>query len=269
MSTASERPRISACIIAKDEADRILPCLESVAFCDEIVVLDSGSTDGTPDLCRKAGARVIETDWPGWVAQKNRAVEAATNDWILSLDADERVDAALKARLLEIRDGELAAPGGPVAYEMTRRVFYLGRWIDHGGWYPEWRIRLFHRGAARWGGVDPHDRVETQGTVARIREGNLEHYTYRSIDDHLRQMNRFTRVGAEMLYAKGKRRAFLPMLFRPPWRFFHMYVLRRGFLGGKAGFVIAVLHAYAGFLKYAKLWDLVRRKRREARDPSS
>ncbi len=265
MSGAEERVRISACIIAKDEADRIGPCLESVAFCDEIVVLDSGSTDGTPALCREAGARVIETDWPGWVAQKNRAVEAATHDWILSLDADERVDATLRAQIEALREGPLSDDAEPRAYELTRRVFYLGRWINHGGWYPEWRIRLFHRGHAHWGGIDPHDRVETESSVGRIRDGNLEHFTYRSIDDHLRQMNRFTAVGAQKLFERGKRRAFLSLLFKPPWRFMHMYVLRRGFLDGKAGFVVAVLHAYAGFLKYAKLWDLVRRDKRRSR----
>lgn len=261
MST-NGRVRISACVIAKDEADRIGPCLESLAFCDEIVVLDSGSTDGTPDLCRAAGARVIETDWPGWVKQKNRAVEAASHDWILSLDADERVDKELRAEIEALRGNTLGLNGTHRAYEMTRRVFYLGRWIEHGGWYPEWRIRLFHRGHAKWGGVDPHDKVETDAAVGRITRGNLEHYTYRSIADHLQQMNRFTQVGAEKLYEQGKRRAFLDMLFRPPWRFVHMYLLRRGFLDGKAGFVVAVLHAYAGFLKYAKLWELVRKGRK-------
>ncbi len=254
---------ISACIIAKDEADRIGPCLASLAFCDEIVVVDSGSTDGTQDICREAGARVIETDWPGWVAQKNRAVDAASHDWILSLDADERVDDALREAILKVQSTALerGGDGEPVAYEVTRRVFYLGRWIKHGGWYPEWRIRLFHRAQARWGGVDPHDRVEAKGDVGRIRQGNLEHFTYRSISDHLRQMNRFTDVGAEELYKRGRRATFWAMLLRPPFRFFHMYVVRLGFLDGRAGFALAVLHAYAGFLKYAKLWDRVRSER--------
>jgi glycosyltransferase involved in cell wall biosynthesis len=252
--------RISACIIAKDEADRIGPCLESVAFCDEVLVLDSGSTDGTQDLCRNAGARVVETDWPGWVKQKNRAVEAATHDWILSLDADERVDAELRTAIEALRDTLDAA--APAAYEVTRKTFYLGRWIRHGGWYPEWRIRLFDRRHATWGGVDPHDRVEVEGSVARIREGNLEHYTYRSIDDHIAQMNRFTHVGAVELDKRGKRASFADVVLRPPWRFLHKYVLRLGFLDGRPGFVVAVLHAYAGFLKYAKLWDLQRERRR-------
>ncbi len=260
MSSARRPVRISACIIAKDEADRIGACLESVSFCDEIVVLDSGSRDDTPAICRRAGARVVETDWPGWVRQKNRAIEAAEHDWILSLDADERVDAELRGAIEELRAGALE-DAAPRAYEMTRRVHYLGRWIMHGGWYPEWRIRLFHREHAKWGGQDPHDRVESAGPVARIRRGNLEHYTYRSIGDHLRQMDRFTDVGATALYERGKRRTLFALLFKPPFRFFHMYVLRRGFLDGRAGLIVAVLHAYAGFLKYARLWERVRRER--------
>ena len=259
------RVPISACVIAKDEADRIGPCLESLAFCDEIVVLDSGSTDGTQDLCRAAGARVIETDWPGWVAQKNRAVEAASHDWILSLDADERVDAELRAQVEALRDGALGQDDTPRAYEMTRRVWYLGRWIKHGGWYPEWRIRLFDRRHARWGGMDPHDRIETEARVGRIRTGNLEHFTYRSMQDHFRQMIRFSHVTAEEMYARGRRHSFWAMLLRPPYRFFHMYILRLGFLDGRAGFVLARLGAYFVFMKYAQLWDKVRAEREAAR----
>ncbi len=256
--------RISACIIAKDEADRIGPCLESVAFCDEVVVLDSGSTDGTQDLCRAAGARVIETDWPGWVAQKNRAVEAAENDWILSLDADERVDAELRGRIEGLRgNGALEGQDGPRAYEMTRKVFYLGRWIRHGGWYPEWRVRLFDRRNARWGGIDPHDRVEAEGPVARIGEGNIEHFTYRSMEDHLRQMVRYSGVMAEQMHQRGRRSALFAMMFRPSWSFFRSYVLRLGFLDGRAGYVIARLGATACFMKYARLWDILREERQD------
>lgn len=257
----SSRARISACIVAMDEADRIGPCLESLSFCDEIVVLDSGSSDGTPDLCRAAGARVIETDWPGWVAQKNRAVAAAEHDWILSLDADERVDADLRARIEALRAEALDEEGAPRAYEMTRKVHYLGRWIRHGGWYPEWRVRLFDRRRARWGGVDPHDRVECDAPPARIREGNLEHFTYRSMEDHFRQMIRFSGVTANEMYERGRRHSFWAMVLRPPYRFFHMYVLRLGFLDGRAGFVLARLGAYFVFMKYARLWDRVRSER--------
>jgi glycosyltransferase involved in cell wall biosynthesis len=252
--------RISACIIARDEADRIGPCLDSVAFCDEILVLDSGSTDGTQDLCRAAGARLVETDWPGWVAQKNRAVDAARHDWILSLDADERVDAELRAAVERLRAGALADEAAPRAFEVTRKVFYLGRWILHGGWYPEWRIRLFHRGHARWGGIDPHDRVEARGRVGRIRAGNLEHFTYRSMEDHLRQMILFTGEAARQMHARGRRAHLADLLLRPAWRFFHVYVLRLGFLDGMPGFLVARLGATFTFLKYARLWEETHRE---------
>lgn len=254
----SEPVPISACVIAKNEADRIGPCLESLSFCDEIVVLDSGSTDGTQDLCRAAGARVVETDWPGWVKQKNRAAEAATHDWVLSLDADERVDSILRASIEALRRGRLGSPGTPWAYEVKRKVWYLGRWIRHGGWYPEWRARLFHRGHARWGGVDPHDRIEAEGKTARIQEGDLEHYTYRSMEDHLRQIILFTGEGAAQMHARGRRASWLDLWFRPLWRFVHVYVIRLGFLDGRAGYVVARLGAYFTFLKYARLWDLTR-----------
>lgn len=251
--------KISACIIAKDEADRIVPCLESVSFCDEIVVLDSGSSDDTVALCRAHGARVVETDWPGWVAQKNRAAAAAANDWVLSLDADERVDPALRERIEAIRT---ARPGesaeGPAAYEMTRLTRYLGRWIRHGGWYPEWRARLFDRRRARWGGVDPHDHLEPDGPVERVRGGHLLHLTYRSLTDHVSQINRFTSVAADEKIARGGGGSVFAMLLRPPFGMFRMYVVRLGFLDGLPGLVLAVMHGWYVFLKYAK----VREKRR-------
>jgi glycosyltransferase involved in cell wall biosynthesis len=253
--------RISACVIAKDEADRIGPCLESVRWCDEVLVLDSGSTDGTQDLVRRAGARLVETDWPGWIAQKNRAVDAASNDWILSVDADERVDPELRAALEELRARLPEAPEGPdapVAYEVTRKVHFLGRWVRHGGLYPEWRIRLFHRAHARWGGMDPHDHVEATGRVERVRRGNLEHYTYRDVSDHVRRMDRFSSAAARELFARGRRSSLLALLFRPPWHFLSSYVLRLGFLDGRAGLSLAVMRANYVFWKYLKLWEIGR-----------
>jgi glycosyltransferase involved in cell wall biosynthesis len=252
-----ERVKISACVIAKDEADRIGPCLESLRFCDEVVVLDSGSTDGTQDIVRRMGVRLVETDWPGWIAQKNRAVDAAQHDWILSLDSDERLDPPLRAELERIR--ALHDPSdGTVAYEMTRKVHYLGRWILHGGWYPEWRVRLFDRRRARWGGMDPHDRVEPRGEVVRIATGNIEHYTYRSISDHLARLNRFTSVAAKELFDRGRRARAWSLLMRPPWHAFQAYVLKAGFLDGVPGLVMAVLRGVYSFLKYAKLWEMTR-----------
>lgn len=250
-------PRISACVIAMDEADRIDRCLASVAWCDEIVVLDSGSRDDTVARCRAAGARVIETDWPGWVAQKQRATDAATHDWVFSLDADERVDDALREALVRLRDeGGLEGPAAPAAWEVRRRVWFLGRWIRHGGWYPEWRTRLFDRRRARWAGVDPHDRVEVDGATRRVAEGHLEHHTFRSFDDYVAKMNRFSTVAAAEKHARGRRATLWDLLLRPAFRFVRMYVLHRGFLDGRAGFLLARLASTSVFLKYAKLWDL-------------
>jgi glycosyltransferase involved in cell wall biosynthesis len=245
--------KLTAAIIARNEARNIVDCVRSVAFCDEVLVVDSGSTDGTPDLARAAGARVVVTDWPGWVAQKNRAAGLASHDWVLSLDADERVDERLRGELERLRAaGEPAAPG----YEVTRHVFYLGRWIDHGGWFPEWRTRLFDRRRARWVGVDPHDRLETDGPPGRIAVGELQHFTYRSIAEHVAQIDRFTTVAAKEKVARGARGSLLSMLFRPPARFLKMYVLRLGFLDGRAGFFLAAMAAWYVFLKYAKVWEL-------------
>lgn len=256
------RPLISACIIAKDESDRIERCLASVAWCDEILVLDSGSRDDTVARCRQAGARVIETDWPGWVKQKQRAAEAAENDWVFSLDADERVDDELREALVRLRDsGALGATDAPAAYAVRRRVWFLGRWIRHGGWYPEWRARLFDRRRAHWAGTDPHDHVETDGRVVRVAEGHLEHYTFRSFDDYGAKMNRFSTVAAEAKEARGRRATWWDIAMRPAFRFFRMYVLRRGFLDGRAGYILARLASTSVFLKYAKLWDLRQQQR--------
>ena len=263
-AVSKQRVPISACIIAKNEADRIRRCIKSVSWCDEILVVDSGSTDGTQALCRELGARVIETDWPGWVKQKQRAVEAAAHDWIFSLDADECVDDALRTSLLGLRAEELRLEDPkPRAFAVTRKVHFLGGWIKHGGWYPEWRIRLFHRKHATWGGVDPHDRIEATCPVERVRPGNLEHYTWRSMEDYLDKTNTFSTVAAAQKLERGKRARWWDISLRPAFRFFRMYVLRFGFLDGGRGLVLAMLDSYGVFLKYAKLWNLHQSSRRD------
>jgi glycosyltransferase involved in cell wall biosynthesis len=251
--------RISACIIAKNEIDRITACIESVRFLDEVVVLDSGSTDGTPEACRRLGARVIETGWPGYIEQKNRAADAAANDWVFSLDADERVDAGLRADIERVRSAHPGGPADVAAYEVPRKVHALGRWIRHGGWYPEWRARLFHRRQGRWGGMDPHDRFETRGKVVRLSGGHLEHHTWRSLEDYLGKLNQFSSVAAREMLARGRRAGFAALVLRPAFRFVRMYFFRLGFLDGWAGFQLARLDAFGAFLKYAKLRELRRR----------
>lgn len=255
--------RITAAILARDERDDIEACVRSVAFCDEVLVLDSGSTDGTPALARAAGARVVETDWPGYVAQRNRAASLATHDWILSIDADERVDDALRRAVEALRArGEPAAAG----YEVRVHTWCLGRWIDHGGWWPERHLRLFHRGRARWEGLHLHERLVADGAVERIDEGQLSHFAYRSISEHVLRMDRYTGLAARENRERGRGGGWGAMLLRPPWKFFRQYVLERGFLDGRAGFVLASLSAVYVFLKYAKTWEL-RRLEREAAVP--
>jgi glycosyltransferase involved in cell wall biosynthesis len=250
------RATLSVCVIAGNEEDRIGDCLASVAWADEIVVVDSRSADRTAEIARARGARVIVRDWPGYVAQKNFALAQAASDWVLCLDADERVS----PRLAESIRGVLAAdPAGIGGYRMARRTFHLGRWILHGGWYPDRKVRLVRRGHARWGGVDPHDRLDADGPVGTL-DGDIEHHTYRDIADHLRTIDRFTTVAARELHARGRGGALLGMVVHPPARFAKMYLLKAGFLDGVPGLIVAVLGGYYVFLKYAKLWELRRRR---------
>lgn len=250
--------KISACIITRDEADRIGPCLASLDVADEIVVVDSGSTDRTREICRDHGARVLENEWPGHVAQKNHAVEHATYDWVLCVDADERLSDALRAavRAFKATDPEHAG------YALNRHTEYLGRWIDHCGWYPQWRVRLFDRRRGRWGGTNPHDRVEVDGATGRL-DGDLEHHTYRSLRDHVRTIDNFTTIAARERHAAGKRFNPLAMLVGSAWRSFRIYVLRLGFLDGVPGLILAGMAGYYVFLKHAKLFELERQARAE------
>ena len=249
--------KISACIITLDEADRIGACLESLSVVDEIIVVDSGSTDGTREICRECGATVFENAWPGHVEQKNHAVERATNDWVLCLDADERLSDPLAAA---IRALKATGPGDHRAFALNRHTEYLGRWIDHCGWYPQWRTRLFDRRHGRWTGTNPHDRVAVDGGVGSL-DGDLLHHTYRSLSDHLKTIDNFTSIAARERHAKGERSGVFKMLFGSLWRTFRVYILRRGFLDGRPGLILAVMAGYYVFLKHAKLYEIERGKR--------
>jgi glycosyltransferase involved in cell wall biosynthesis len=230
---------LSAVIIARDEADRIEDAIRSVAFADECVVLDSGSTDDTVARARALGARVVRTDWPGHVAQKNRALAEARGDWVLAIDADERVTEPLRAAIL-------SAVGAPAAdgYRMARRNWWLGKRLAHGHWYPDARVRLARRNAARWGGQDPHDVLIVDGVVADLA-GDLDHLPYRSLAEHLATIDRYSAIDA-------RAGSWLDILARPPWHFFHGYVLRRGFLDGAPGLVVAALGAVYTLLKWSR-----------------
>jgi glycosyltransferase involved in cell wall biosynthesis len=247
--------KISATVVCGNEEANIEGCLESLRWCDELVVVDSLSTDRTPEIARRYTDRLIQRPWAGYVAQKQFALEQATGDWVLHLDADERCTP-------ELRDAIRTALAGPDAgrvdgFAVRRHVFYLGRWIDHGGWYPDWKLRLVRRGRARWTGTDPHDRLAVEGAVARL-PADLEHYTYRDFAQHLRTVERFAEVVAEEWRKEGKRFSLLDAALHPPAKFLECYVWKRGFLDGWPGFVIAATSAFSVFAKQEKLREKLR-----------
>lgn len=269
----ARRVRLTACLITKNEEANLPDALRSVDFADEIVVIDSHSTDRTREIARdfraraldgtEVAPRVIERDWPGHVEQKNFAIDQATHDWVLCVDADERVSPELRAEIEEALSVEVPPV---VGYTMPRKTFYLGRWIVRSGWYPDRKLRLFRRSCARWGGTNPHDHVQPRGDVAEFK-GDLHHYSYRSMADHLRTIDFFTDIAAREKARKGVRFPVLRMLIQPPFKFFKMYVLKQGFREGRVGFIVAVLGMYYVFLKYAKLWELRSREWKDAPVP--
>jgi glycosyltransferase involved in cell wall biosynthesis len=239
---------LSVTIIARDEADRIGDAIRSVAFADEVLVLDSGSSDDTVAVARALGARVEETGWPGHVAQKNRALERARHDWVLSIDADERVGPELAAAIQAV----MAAGPDAAGFAVSRLSTYLGAELRHGTWYPDRRVRLFDRRCARWGGRDPHDTVEVDGPVATLG-GDLLHTPYRNLGEHLETIDRYTATSAAGLRADGVRAHALDLLLRPPLHFVKAYLLKAGFLDGARGLLVASLGAVYVLLKWVRV----------------
>jgi glycosyltransferase involved in cell wall biosynthesis/tRNA A-37 threonylcarbamoyl transferase component Bud32 len=249
-----KKPRLSACIITHNEEGSIRDCLESVRFADEVVVVDSYSTDGTRDICKQYTDKVFQRKWEGHVKQKNLAIAEATGEWILGIDADERVSSELAQ---EIRE-ELERNAGDVdGYIVSRHTFYLGKWIDHGAWYPDYKLRLFRRGRGRWGGTDPHDKVIVPGKTKTLR-GKILHFVHKDLSDQLKTVDSFSTITAQNLASEGKTFGLGLFLFKPPIKFFETYVLKRGFLDGLPGFIISMVNSFYIFLKYAKLWELRR-----------
>ena len=260
MSAAS----LSACVITRDESDRIDACLASLDWCDEIVVVDSHSTDDTRQRAAARGARVIERDWPGHAAQKEFAVRAAAHDWVLVIDADERLSAPLSAELQALRG---AGFPGAAGWSVPRCSQYLGRWIRHGTWYPDRTVRLFDR---RRGRVVPnpfynlHEHVVLDGPCAALRH-DLLHVPYRSLSEHLQTIDRYTAIMADGLHAHGRRARSADLVLHPAARFLKFYVLKAGFLDGWRGLLLAYLAAHYVRLKYAKLLAL---QHADAREPT-
>jgi glycosyltransferase involved in cell wall biosynthesis len=240
---------VSAVLITLNEAQRLPAALASVSFCDDVVVVDAGSSDGTLEIARAAGARVVvKAPWPGFVAQRNLAAGQARHDWVLALDADERVTPALRAEI-----EALAAAGFECAgYRAPRVAHYLGRLVRRTDWYPDWQLRLFDRRRGAWQGGLVHESVRVDGRVGRLR-GEIEHYPYADIGDHVRRIERYTTLWSEQAQAAGRRAGWLELLGAPLWTFVRNYVLKGGALIGEAGLVISLLGAHYTFLKLAKL----------------
>ena len=277
-SSSRERPTVSACIISFNEEKNIRACLESVSWCDEIVVVDSFSQDRTVDIARELGARVLQSEWKGHVAQKNLALDEARCDWVLALDCDERVTPRLRDLVLD-QLGRESVVDSVDGFYVSRKLRYLGRWLAHGGWFPEWRMRVFRRERGRWVGVDPHDTVRLDGKSSYLRPGTLVanrhtagtpassngeevdsavilHYSFRDLSHQLKVLDRYTGIQSGELSRKGRLSGLLDITLRPVWRFVWTYILRGGFLDGRAGFHMAVNHAYAAYMKYARLWEI-------------
>lgn len=240
---------VSVTVITRDEGTNIEACLASVAWADEVLVVDCGSTDRTVEIARTKGARVIVKDWPGYGAQKNFAATQAAHDWILSVDADERVTPELATEVRARLSGQVSAAG----FRIPRVTFHLGRWIRTTDWYPDYQLRLYDRRRARWRERRVHESVTADGPVEQLAN-DLQHYAYRDITHHHQTMDRYTTLSAEDMYASGRRAGFADLVFHPPAAFLRNYVLRRGFTDGVPGFIISAMNAHYVFLKFAKLW---------------
>ena len=239
--------KISAAIITFNEEKNVARVIESLRCCDEILVLDSGSNDRTPQIAEKLGARVVEASWHGYAAQKNIAAELAANDWILALDADESLSEALEAEIWQIKKAGPKFDG----YTMPRLAQYLGRWILHSGWYPDRKVRLFDRTKAKWVGEFVHESVVVHGSVGHL-ESNLLHFTCESLSEHLRTMDSYTTLAAQEIATRRIPVSLTRLLLDPPWTFLRTYFLKRGFLDGLEGLAIAYMAAFYNFTKYSK-----------------
>jgi glycosyltransferase involved in cell wall biosynthesis len=258
-SRSASKPTVSAIIVCYNEEENIGRCLNSLRWCDEIVVVDSFSTDRTVEICRQFSNIVIQREWAGYRDQKAFAHSNVTKDWVLMIDSDEEVTPELQKEILE----QLAAADSSCSgFLLPRLVFYLDRWWRRGGWYPDYHIRLFRRELATWGGTEPHDKIIIDGPVRRL--GNpLHHFSYQDIDDHIQRINRFTSISSKELRSQGERWRLTDALLRPAFRFLKSYFLKRGFMEGFAGFHVAVTAAMYVFLKYAKLWELEIKEKKE------
>ncbi len=247
--------KISATIITLNEEQNIGDCLASLDWADEIVVVDSGSTDRTEDICRThPRVRFYSREWPGFGRQKNLAAQLALNDWLFNIDADERVSSRLKESLLSV---DVAGFQG---FRVARENYFGKKWIRHCGWYPDYNLRLYNRKAAAFAERSVHEAVVCDGSVGKL-SGDLVHFTYHGIDDYLKRMCHYSSLGAEEIVKAGKRPGVFSVLFKPGLTFFKMYLLKKGFLHGYTGLLLSLLYANYTFCKYSKAFELTRGKK--------
>ncbi len=248
------RGSVSAVVVTLNEEERLRACLESLTWADELVVVDAESSDKTGQIAREFTDRVWVRPWPGFAAQKNFALEQATSDWILSVDADEEVSPELREEIRAV----LGRPGeGADGYRVPRRNIFWGRWVRHGGLYPDWQLRFFRRGRGRFVDQAVHESVEVTGTVGRLG-APLVHRSYRGVADFLARADRYSTLAAEAWIRSGRPARLFDLVWRPLGRFLGMYVARAGFLDGWRGFLLASLYAYYVFIRSAKVWERAR-----------
>ena len=242
-------PKISACIISFNEEKKIDDCLRSLqGVVDEIIVVDSLSNDATIAIAKKYTNQIYEQKFLGHVEQKNLAVSKATHDWILSLDCDERLTDELKKEILNVKENLEKFD----AYRMSRKTFYVYRWLNH-CWYPDKKVRLFNKHKARWGGINPHDKVIVSSDNIKELRGDILHYSFDSISAHIQTLDKFTEIGAQEIIKRGKKVSLISPFSHASWTFIRMYIIRRGFLDGFAGLVASVLSFVHVFVKYSKV----------------
>jgi glycosyltransferase involved in cell wall biosynthesis len=249
--------KLSVILIAKNAEPTLRRCLESVAWAGEIVLVESGSTDRTAEIAREFTPHVYQTpDFPGFGPQKNRALDRATGDWILALDSDEWVTPGLRADI----EAAIAAPGERAAFAIPRRSSFCGRFMRHSGWWPDYVVRLWRRGSARFAEDHPHDRAVVQGRIGRLREPIL-HEAVVDLEQMMTKVNMYSSISADMFHRQGRRASLLTALAHGTWAFFRTYFLRLGFLDGREGFLLAVLNAEVSYYRYAKLMVLGKPRR--------
>ena len=253
--------KISVAIITYNEENNITRCLQSVkGIADDIVVIDSHSEDKTVKISEEFGARVIKRPFPGHIEQKNFAIKQTRFEWVLSVDADEALSTDLRDSIMEVK--ERGPDPGTYGFFFNRLTNYAGLWIKHCGWYPDKKLRLFHKDYARWAGMNPHDIIEMKPKYKKgFLYGDLLHYSYDSISDHINQTNKFTTIAAKAAYKRGIKSSHFKIFTRPPLKFLRDYFWKRGLLDGRYGFIICLINSLSALLKYSKLKDLQDGKR--------